>query len=343
MIRFCFILCLTLLIKLNSAWAYDFPQINHFFDLLADEYTEKVDFKQISLSSYQTLTKYDSQITISTNNTKVFLYHQNNLVSQFSLPIDNNPLLWKQFTTNLLTAALENSSLLNVKVSEMETALLKIMAKHLDKYSRIENYTANKDSFEATLKNNSLYIKLASFTNGQAESLKQIIEQYPNLDGIILDLRGNHGGQFNEAIKITDLFLDNALITFSQEKNRPKRFYTSHPGDILKGKPIAILTDEHTASAAEIVATALNEQSRAVLIGAKTYGKSSIQHIHQLNNQILYLTSGYFYTPSGQSINHVGVKPQICTALDSQCLHSDLTNPEKDITVALEFIKNNVS
>ncbi len=343
MTRFCLILSFTLLVNLNAAWAHEFSRIDHFFDLLAEEYVEKADFKQISLNSSKSLTQFDSQIKIYRTDKDIFLYHKNKLIFSFSLPIDNTPDLWKQFMHELLNAALKNSPLLNKQALEVETTLLENMTKHLDEYSRIDDYSSPKNSFEATLRNNSLYIKLISFANGQAESIKQIISQYPNIDGIILDLRGNHGGKFSEAIKITDLFLDNALITFSQEKNRPKRFYTSHPGDVLKGKPIAILTNEYTASAAEIVATALNEQSRAVLIGAKTYGKSSIQHVHQLNDKVLYLTSGYFYSPSGKNINHIGIRPEICTTLDKQCLHSDLTNPEKDITIALEFIKNTVS
>jgi len=216
------------------------------------------------------------------------------------------------------------------------------MIKHLDRYSRIENIKPATNNFDYTLKDNILYIRPAFFDNNTSSQLKKIIGQYSNLSGLVLDLRNNHGGNFNEAIKTADLFLDDVLITYSEEKNRPTHYYNATSGDILQNKPIVVLTDEHTASAAEIVVAALSEQNRAVIMGTRTYGKGSIQHMFKHDTQTLYLTSGYFYSPSGKPINHVGIKPQICTGIHNSCKISDKDNPQKDITKAFNFIKNHL-
>ena len=343
MYRFYLTFLLSLFIYGQTAQAYEFQQMSHVFDLLQTEYSGCADFKQIAIAGNHSLSSYDPQIKVYYSDTKAFLYYKKKLIDQFILPEESSSPLWKNFVADVFHSALEYSPLLKKHQSELETKVVECMLQNLDKYSRFENKLTKQASLVTTLKHNSLYVKLTSFTDGQAAALKQIIEQYPNIDGIILDLRDNHGGKFSEALKIADLFLDSALITYSQEKNRTKRYYTSHAGDVLNGKPIAILTNEFTASAAEVVVIALKEQSRAVLIGAKTYGKNSIQQVHSIGGKILYLTHGQFYSPSGKDISHVGVKPQICTTTDSQCAHSDPANLEKDIAIALEFIKNHIS
>ena len=343
MFKFCSTLFLTLIFYGNVACAHEFQKIYRLFDLLQNEYSENANLKQASFTSNRVLSLYDSRIRLYYSDTKAFLYYNNQLVSQFILPTESTSPLWKNFTIDVFNKSLEKSSSLKESVSKLETTVLEHISQNLDKYSRVENNSIQPTSLEATLKHNTLYVKLSSFVDGQALILQQIIEQYPDIDGVILDLRGNRGGKFGEALKITDLFLDSAIITYSQEKNRPRRYYTSHSGDILCGKPLAVLTNEFTASAAEIVVTALKEQSRAILIGTKTYGKNSIQQMHSIGNKTLYLTSGHFYSPSGKNINNIGIEPEICTALDKQCLHSDSANPEKDIMVALEFIKNHIS
>ena len=339
MIRFGFTLFFILIFKINSACAYEFKQLNHFFDLLQNDYINEVDVKQLFFKSSALMTEFDHDIHFYHTDSKAYLYEKNQLVGAFSLPSSDEPGSWKKLMTDILLAGVNHSQRIYQQSHELENAILNIFVKNLDSYSRIEKNTLNHLAFEATLKNNVIYVKLNTFIPGQTESLKQIIQQYDSADGLILDLRNNRGGQFNEAIELADLFLDNVLITYSIEKNRPQRFYQSHSGDILKEKPIAVLINEHTASAAEIVAAALNEQNRAILIGSKTFGKGSIQQIHEIDKRLLYLTSGYFYSPSGKKINETGIMPQICTG-DENCIHSDEKSKEKDITKALEFIKN---
>ena len=158
---------------------------------------------------------------------------------------------------------------------------------------------------------------------------------------MIFDLRECRGGSFNEALRTADLFLDSTIIAYSQGKDNQKRYYTATPGDILKGKPIAVLTGRTTASAAELVAAALSEQSRATLIGTRTYGKNSIQSTYRIKDRILFLTSGHFYTPSGKSLEKDGLTPHICTRIIYSCISSDSTNSAKDIQIAINLIKKN--
>jgi len=342
MFRFMTICLMILCLFSGTASAYEFKQINQLFDKISKNYVAKVDFKQLSMTSCATLSEMDKLVKFYYSDSKVFLYHQNKFVDSFALPKDANPLLWKNTLADILTAGLKCSETLSLQPQELENTILhKIMA-NLDSYSRLTSVKYKEYPLDYRLYDNILYIKLSAFKKGQVDVLKDIIQRYSSARGLILDLRNNHGGNFNDAISTADLFLDDAIIAFSQEKNKPQQCYTSHGGDIFADKPIAVLTNEYTASAAELVAAALGEQSRATLIGTKTYGKGTIQNISDIAQKKLYLTSGYFLTPSGKKVNNRGIKPQICTGIHDSCRLSDKSNPKKDITTAVNFIKNHL-
>lgn len=343
MSRLLITLIIALLWHLTPVHAYEFKQLNHFFDILENNYAPQINIKQLFSYSEKYLTEIDSKIHLSHNDSQAFLYKEDKLVEIFNLPQDTSFASWKQTFSTILSAGCVHSKAISSSSSILESKILSSIIKQLDKYTHLSPMSTQHLAFEATIKDNILYVKLERFLAGQTESLKQIISQYPSIDGMILDIRDNHGGQFNEALKIADLFLDNTLMAYSQEKNQPLRFYRAHRGDILKGKPLIVLINEQTASSAELVAAALSEQSRATLIGTKTYGKGSIQQKHQLEDKILYLTSGYFYTPSGQKINETGIMPQICTGQGQNCLNSDKKDYTKDITTALQLIKKQLS
>ncbi len=342
MFRF-LILMLLSLFPMKYAFAYEFKQLDGVFLKLQNDYVEQVNARQLILDSSKAFEKFAPDIKLSYSDSQAFLYHHSALVKSFNLPKDNDVVSWKNYLTDVLKTATTYSFEANENASEIENAVVKTVIDHLDKYSRIEDTQDKKSFFEYTLKNNVLYVKLASFSEGDAEGLKRIVSLFPHINGLVFDLRGNQGGQFNEALKIADLFLDNTLITYSSERNHPKRFYTATKGDILSGKPLAILVDEYTASAAEMIAAAFNDQNRAILIGCKTYGKGTIQHAYSLSNQTLYLTSGYFFSPSGKKIDQQGIVPQVCTGIDEDCCFSDRTDPQKDILTAIRYIKHKLS
>ena len=321
---------------------YEFKQINTVFNALYTDYKDTFDPENLVLSlGADALNQFDGSFKLYSSSTKAFLYKDKQLVQSFFLPSKNDPSLWKSLLIDIYESAF---SLINQQdVQGLEDIFLSILMKHLDKFSRIEAQAASSVEFDYTIKDNVLYIKLSKFDKGCSEKIRHVINQHSDVFGLVLDLRGNQGGLFSEAINMADLFLDDSIITYSIEKNRQKRFYTSHTGDILSGRSIVILTDDYTASAAEIVVAALSEQSRATIIGTKTYGKGSIQQMHKIQQNTLYLTSGYFYSPSGNPINHQGIMPQICTGINDSCIYPDKSDPEKDITSAVRFIKNNLS
>jgi len=133
------------------------------------------------------------------------------------------------------------------------------------------------------------------------------------LVGYIFDLRNNPGGLLSQAVKITDFFLnDGEIVSTRGRKSRENRKFFAKKGDRIKGKPLIVLINNGSASASEIVAGALQDQKRAVLLGETTFGKGSVQSIIPLRNRgAIRLTISKYYLPSGKSISEVGVSPDI--------------------------------
>lgn len=342
MFRFLTIFLLAFLIRVQPVIAYEFTQVNRLLDIIAQEYAEQVNLKQLSLKSGEALTRVDDGFKLYHSDSKAFLYHKNQLISTFMLPEGENVRSWKKIICDILDAGMKCSERLVQKQNELETETIKIILENLDDYSRVDAVSTEKTLIDYKIKDDILYVKLHGFNKGQAQNLRSIILQYPNAVGLILDLRDNHGGSFNEALRTADLFLDENLITYSSTRHQTRRYYTSSRGDILKGKPIAVLANEYTASAAEIVAAALVEQSRATLVGTKTFGKGSIQRHHKFDKDNIFLTSGYFFSPAGHKINKNGVMPQICTGIQNNCFKSDRDNPQKTLQTAIQFIKKHL-
>tara|TARA_E500000331_G_scaffold350154_1_gene394556 strand:+ start:350 stop:1489 length:1140 start_codon:yes stop_codon:yes gene_type:complete len=164
--------------------------------------------------------------------------------------------------------------------------------------------------------NNIGYIRLTSFNDNSSQQIKKqidVLRNNKNLKAFILDLRNNPGGLLTQAIKITDFFLDNGEIvsTKSRKKTESRRWFAKK-GDITNGKTIVVLINYGSASASEIVAGALKDHKRAIIVGERSYGKGSVQSIIPLKNKgAIRLTVSKYYLPSGKSISEVGVKPDI--------------------------------
>ena len=160
------------------------------------------------------------------------------------------------------------------------------------------------------------YLRLRAFNENSSNQLKNEIlklEKNKELVGYIFDLRNNPGGLLSQAVKISDFFLnDGEIVSTKGRKSRENRKFFAKKGDRIKGKPLIVLINNGSASAAEIVAGALQDQKRAVLLGETTYGKGSVQSIIQLRNRgAIRLTISKYYLPSGKSISEVGVSPDI--------------------------------
>ena len=160
------------------------------------------------------------------------------------------------------------------------------------------------------------YLRLRAFNNNSSDQLKKEIskiEKNKKLVGYILDLRNNPGGLLAQAIEISNFFLDDGeIVSTKGRKNKENRKFFAKKGDKIKGKPLIVLINNGSASASEIVAGALQDQKRAVLLGEATFGKGSVQTIIPLKNRgALRLTVSKYYLPSGKSISDVGVIPDI--------------------------------
>ena len=160
------------------------------------------------------------------------------------------------------------------------------------------------------------YLRLRSFNENSSNQLKKEIsklEKNDKLVGYIFDLRNNPGGLLSQAVKISDFFLDDGeIVSTKGRKERENRKFFAKEGDYLKGKPLIVLINNGSASASEIVAGALQDQKRAILLGEPTYGKGSVQSIIPLKNRgAIRLTISKYYLPSGKSISEVGVTPDI--------------------------------
>ena len=160
------------------------------------------------------------------------------------------------------------------------------------------------------------YLRLTSFNENSAQQIKKRINDLNNekkLKGFILDLRNNPGGLLSQAIKITDYFLDNGeIVSTKSRKASENRKWFARDGDLTGGKPLIVLINYGSASASEIVAGALKDHKRAVILGENSYGKGSVQSIIPLRNEgAIRLTIAKYYLPSGTSISEVGVTPDI--------------------------------
>jgi len=160
------------------------------------------------------------------------------------------------------------------------------------------------------------YIRLKSFNENSDKQFLDIVKQFEKnskIEGYILDLRNNPGGLLTKAINITDFFLDDGEIvsTKGRKASQTRKFFAKK-GDEIKGKPIIILINQGSASAAEIFAGALKDHKRAIILGENSYGKGSVQSIIPLRNGGgMRLTISKYYLPSGDSISEVGVTPDI--------------------------------
>ncbi len=173
------------------------------------------------------------------------------------------------------------------------------------------------------IKNNIGYLRLKSFNSNSSKQLVEKIKNFEKskkLTGYILDLRNNPGGLLTQAINVTDFFLnDGEIVSTKGRKASENRRFFAKKGDKVKGKPLIILINNGSASASEIVAGALKDHKRAILLGENTYGKGSVQSIIPLSDGGgMRLTISKYYLPSGQSISEIGVSPDILVEEESE-------------------------
>lgn len=176
------------------------------------------------------------------------------------------------------------------------------------------------------------YIGLSTFiSNDASREFRNALQKMANTDGIVIDLRDNPGGLLSNALEIADMLLDNGAIVSTI--SRHGRHTDLASGEPVTHQPIVVLVDDESASASEILASALKDNGRGVLIGTKTYGKGVVQEINRLPaGAAIHITVSRYLTPSGSDINKVGVQPDI--KVDSK---------DEQMTVAVAFLKEKIA
>jgi len=160
------------------------------------------------------------------------------------------------------------------------------------------------------------YIRISNFQNKTTSELEKALrelERDKGLKGLVLDLRNNPGGLLDQAVKVADVFLEKGLIVYTDGRIKEQKMrFEAHPDRCSRNYPIAVLVNEGSASASEIVAGALQDHKRAIIIGVRTFGKGSVQTIIPLEDgSAVRLTTARYYTPNGRSIQAKGIEPDI--------------------------------
>ena len=225
--------------------------------------------------------------------------------------------------------------------SEIEITVRRIGNRKALTFKIIRDIIEIKSVKSKVLEKNIGYVRLTSFNDNSSDQFKDIIENFKikKINKYILDLRNNPGGLLNQAIKITDFFLDNGEIVSTKSKKKlDNRKWFAKKGDIINGNTLIVLINYGSASASEIVAGALKDHKRAIILGESSYGKGSVQSIIPLkNNGAIRLTVSKYYLPSGDSISEVGVKPDIFVAESSDEFRID-TDTDNQLEFALKLL-----
>jgi len=226
--------------------------------------------------------------------------------------------------------------------SEIEITVRRIGERKAINFKIIRDIIEIKSVKAKILDENIGYVRLTSFNDNSSDQLKKIVKDFKKnkeINKYILDLRNNPGGLLNQAIRITDFFLDKGEIVSTKSKNKSdNRKWFAKKGDIINGDTLLVLINYGSASASEIVAGALKDHKRAIIVGESSYGKGSVQSIIPLKNDgAIRLTVSKYYLPSGGSISEVGVNPDIFIAESSDEFRID-TDTDNQLEFALKLL-----
>jgi len=218
---------------------------------------------------------------------------------------------------------------------------VEITARHengeVSNYKLVRDFVEVASVFSRPVDRDYGYFQITHFTRKSADELHEQIEYMLDnhegpLKGIVLDLRDNPGGVLIPAVQMADGFLDDGLIVSTRGRAANQLEYTAKPGQWLKDVPMVVLVDRSSASASEVLAGALQDHGRALIVGEKTFGKGSVQSVLNLRNGSgIRLTTSRYYTPSGRSIQAEGIQPDVEITAVQMVENDDLRKREVDL------------
>lgn len=356
-----------LLIIISLLWslpikADDLSLLTAFYTTISEKHAEPVSAEKLTVEGLSALTEVDKDLLFANGKEMVYLYYKRQQADLWKKPENNNDIAaW----VNICLQAVNKATEISAKASERDFELIErfmaATAKSLDDKSRYYSELETIDDelphtklpFARRMIGDVLYIKIAAFTPSTKQNVLTTLKDYPEVKGIIVDLRGNKGGLLTAAIDVANLFIDGGIIASVKGRDEHSvRYYNADETGYVN-VPVVTLIDGNTASSAEVVAAALLEQIQAKLIGTNSFGKGSIQEMYSFENGgKLALTTAYFYTPSGQKIDKIGLIPDYCTYnaaeegpidrasafTNLQCDKQDRERAESDIELAVSVL-----
>ena len=253
----------------------------------------------------------------------------------YIVKIDDIQVQWKSLVeaVKLMRGPVGSTIELTIRRKGVRKAINKIIKREIIEIKSVES---------KVLKEKVGYLRLKAFNDNSSKQLVERIKKIENKErpvGYILDLRNNPGGLLTQAIRVTDFFLDEGEIVSTRgRKAIENRRFFAKKGDKVKGKPLIVLINNGSASASEIVAGALKDHKRAIILGSNTYGKGSVQSIIPLNNGGgIRITISKYYLPSGDSISGVGISPDIFIDDDDDDFEIN-TKADKQLNYAIKLL-----
>lgn len=321
--RYAFVLALFFLFC-SSAAADDAASWAEVYRQVSQSSIEDVSVEKLAVAALKGVSKVDKNLRLGNDDTRLTLYYKGRVVKVLRKPEDRSDVLaWGKMTAQIEEAVLQKSEQAALRDFEMPSLLGAEMVKVLDKdskfYADLDEVSgekaARKRLFAARVEKDVLILKPAVFNKQTFQRIKEALEENSTAKAVVLDLRGCPGGMPGAAIETADLFLDGGIIAMSFGKEADVETYYNATS---KEKPLLmslfVLVDSDTASAAEVLAAALQEQGRATLIGTQTRGKFSKQKLVGLpDGGVLAVTDGFFTTPAGNRLHGTGISPDLCT------------------------------
>ena len=292
------------------------------YEQVSQNYVEPITVEKLALLVLKSFRQVDKSLTVADDNNKVSLYYKGRLIKSLYKPQDmNNVEAWTKLSGEIFDLVLAKSKEAQNRDFEILDLVMQKAVEGLDKdskyYLSLEDAKSLKHRvhFVARREGDILLIKIGAFNNFTKEEIVKAINENQDAKGMILDLRASPGGQLSTAIEVADLFLDEGIVISAKGRKTDEiTYYNSEDGDIWENKPIVVMVDGDSASAAEVLTIALQEQSRAKVVGTKTFGKGTIQNLLVLKNGgTLAYSSAYFHTPSGKKLADNAIVPDVCT------------------------------
>ncbi len=314
-----------LLLALTAVWPAkaDYDAIALVYRKIHEENPQHLSYAKMTEEALKGLQKMDNKLRFGTQAGRITIYYGGKMIRSFHKPEQEKAEDWADLTEEILTAVKKTSEQVSLHDFEAADEMLSALTQELkdgSKYYKAmdlagEETFVPRKAFSAYQKEGVLYVKIKVFDRDSADKLRQAIEKEKDASGMILDLRGSTGGSLAAMINIADMFLDDGIIvSVKSGDGREENFYNANVGGEWNKKPLVVLVDADTASSAEALSLSLQEQGRAKLVGTRTYGKSTVQELMDLDNgSRLSLTTSKILGPSGAEISENGLIPDVCT------------------------------